>query len=536
VRIGVSDIALMQRLGVELLNTEDYTRQPVQWFSDPNTTQFILPAHLAGAFRYLDVTEFAQQVGWQIQVSGTQLLINSPIAKVQALRQAKQSWGDRFVIELDRPTSWRVNQSDQDFVLTLDAQVEPSLLSQSGSNPASGAESTTQIPFLLSQPNSDQAELRLNIPASLHPRVWSLPNPNRLIVDVRSDALINRNILWAPGLRWRSQIIPLNGEQIPVMWLHINLRQPGLRMLPILPNSTTAMGTAPLVQTAQRSQTAAAINGGFFNRNNRFALGALRREGRWLAGPILNRGAIAWNSAGEVRFGRLTLQETLTTPSGNRFPLTHLNSAYIQAGIARYTPDWGKSYTPFSDHEIVVTVQNQRVVRQQAFTQAGSDSVPIPANGYLLVLRSSRTAATTLRAGTQLRLESTLTPSELSPYPNIIAAGPLLLQNGQTVLDASAEKFSKGFAEQRASRSAIGQMVNGDLIIAAVHNRLDGSGISLAEIAELMRQLGAIHALNLDGGSSTTLYLGGQIIDRPPQTAARVQNGIGIEIRSSGQR
>jgi hypothetical protein len=525
----------MQMLGVELLNTEEYTRQPIQWFSDPNITPFNLPTRLAGAFRYLDITEFAQQVGWQIQVSGTQLLIGSPVVRVQAVRQSKQPWGDRFVIELDRPTSWRVNQPDQDFVLTLDAQVDPSLLSQIGSDSSSGAETNTQVPFLLSQPNPNQTELRLNIPASLHPRVWSLPNPNRLIVDVRPDSLVDRNILWAPGLRWRSQIITLNGGQIPVMWLNMNLRQPGLRMLPILPDPTTAMGTALLVQTARQSQVAAAINGGFFNRNNRFALGAVRREGRWLAGPILNRGAIAWNSAGEVRFGRLTLQETLII-SGNRFPLTHLNSAYIQAGIARYTLDWGKSYTPFSDNEIVITVQNQRVARQQTFTRAGSDSVPIPANGYLLVLRSSRTAATALKAGTLLRLESSLTPPDLSPYPNIIAAGPLLLQNSQIVLDASAEKFSKAFAMERASRSAIGQLANGELIIAAVHNRLDGSGISLAEMAELLRQLGAVNALNLDGGSSTTLYLGGQIIDRPPQTAARVQNGVGIEFRSSGQR
>jgi exopolysaccharide biosynthesis protein len=40
--------------------------------------------------------------------------------------------------------------------------------------------------------------------------------------------------------------------------------------------------------------------------------------------------------------------------------------------------------------------------------------------------------------------------------------------------------------------------------------------------------LGAIDALNLDGGSSTGLYLGGQLLDRSPYTAARVHNGLGI--------
>jgi len=44
--------------------------------------------------------------------------------------------------------------------------------------------------------------------------------------------------------------------------------------------------------------------------------------------------------------------------------------------------------------------------------------------------------------------------------------------------------------------------------------------------------MGCIHALNLDGGSSTSLYLGGQLLDRSPNTAARVHNGIGIFLES----
>ena len=68
-------------------------------------------------------------------------------------------------------------------------------------------------------------------------------------------------------------------------------------------------------------------------------------------------------------------------------------------------------------------------------------------------------------------------------------------------------------------------------MIAAIHNRVGGAGPTLSETAQLVQQMGAIDALNLDGGSSTTLYLGGQILDRPPQTAARVHNGIGVFIQ-----
>jgi exopolysaccharide biosynthesis protein len=49
-------------------------------------------------------------------------------------------------------------------------------------------------------------------------------------------------------------------------------------------------------------------------------------------------------------------------------------------------------------------------------------------------------------------------------------------------------------------------------------------------MASIMEQLGAIDALNLDGGGSTTLYLGGQLLEHPPRIVPRVHNGLGIFI------
>ncbi|MEM1426459.1 MAG: phosphodiester glycosidase family protein, partial [Cyanobacteria bacterium P01_H01_bin.130] len=65
----------------------------------------------------------------------------------------------------------------------------------------------------------------------------------------------------------------------------------------------------------------------------------------------------------------------------------------------------------------------------------------------------------------------------------------------------------------------------------AVHARRgSGRGPSLVEMANLMQGMGAVNALNLDGGSSTTLYLGGQTLDRPSRTSARVHGVIGVFI------
>ncbi len=523
-RWGISDTALRQTFGLQLLNTDSTTVQPVQWFS-PGTQSLNLPIRRTNTTRYLDLTDLAQQFGWQWAIAGATLQLNTTLTRIVSIRQSQQPWGDRLVLELAQPTPWQTTQLSQELQVTLNATLDPAIAQ---SFKAVRGRFLSAVSFT---PEGTQTRLRLSH-SGTQARVWSLSAPNRIVIDLRPDALIEQNILWAPGLRWRQQILPLGTTGVPTVWLEVNPRQPGISIQPILPNPTQMPGTAPLLTTARQAQAAGAINGGFFNRNRQLPLGAVRSQGRWQSGPILNRGAIAWDNLGNAVFSRLILQETITTSTGQRFSLTHLNSGYVQAGIARYTADWGAAYTTLSDNEIIVPVQNNQVVSQQAIAQAGG-TVAIPPNGYLLVLRALRSAAIAFPPGARLQLESNTTPPDWFRYPHIIGAGPLLIQNQQIVLDARQESFSPAFASEQAPRSAIAQRADGTLLFVTTYQRLDGSSLTLLDFAQLLQPLGAVQALNLDGGSSTTLFLGGQIIDRDPRTAARVHNGIGIFLRGN---
>ncbi len=520
VRTGLADWGVSQAFGVELLNTAGLDQQPVQWFSDALQTPLAAPVRLMPPFRYLDLTEHGQRWGWQMQVRGTTLQIVSPASNVRGIRQGKQSWGDRIVLDLDRPAPWQVNEAGGEAVVTLDAAIAPAIAQAFKSLPGNVVQ-TVRV-------ESGVNQTRLRLTPRTRFRVWSLANPNRLIVDVRPDAWVEQNIQWAPGVRWRQQLVTVGTQRFPVLWLEVNPRQPGLTIQPILPNAVTLVGTAPLAQTARQAVATAAINAGFFNRNNQLPLGAIRQDGRWKSGPILGRGAIAWDSTGTFRMGRLSLQEVLVTSTGQQFPLTHLNSAYLQAGIARYTTDWGATYTPLTDTEILVPVQNNQVIAPPTTTTVGAPPVPIPADGYLLVFRSNQAAAKAFSPGVGLRLDQSVTPPDFDRFPQILGAGPLLVQNRAVVLDAAAEKFSLVFSQELAARSAIGLTPSGLVILATVHTRLSGGGVSLTDMAQIMQQLGATDALNLDGGSSSTLYLGGQVRDRLPSSSARVHNGIGV--------
>jgi hypothetical protein len=108
-------------MGMELLSTNDLTQQPVQWFSDPQSTPLVLASQGDSAYRYLDVSNFAGLAGWQMLVEGDTLRISSVPARVENIQQESQPWGSRIVIDLDRPTPWQFSDQRTEGVITLEA-------------------------------------------------------------------------------------------------------------------------------------------------------------------------------------------------------------------------------------------------------------------------------------------------------------------------------------------------------------------------------------------------------------------------------
>ncbi|MBD2243103.1 phosphodiester glycosidase family protein [Nostoc sp. FACHB-888] len=579
----LSDGVFRQLIGVNFLNSSNSARQPIQWFSSV-TKPLVLTTRLLGAYRYLDISNFAQTSGWEIRTNGNILVIATPKTQVTNIVQSQEPLyasapfqHARILIDLDRSTPWQVAQGsvikkiqtpssdldtpipkpttppNREWTITLDGIADPVLIERYTPQPP--APPPTLLPNLLKQllpvtptepapapapePLIQQVQvvknrtiISLSVPFGLSPQVSTVANPNRLIINIRPDPLEERDITWAPGLRWRQNYVNLGTERFPVVWLEVNPRKFGLTLKPMWASPDGLAGIAPLIQTAQRYLAVGGINGGYFNRNNKLPLGAIRRDGQWLSGPILNRGAIAWNDSGQFYFGRLTLEETLITANGQRLPILFLNSGYVQSGIARYTLAWGATYTPLTDNEIILVIQKDQVTQQLPGGKVGETAVPIPQDGYLLTLRANAaSAASQLSIGTAVSISSATAPTDFSRYPHIIGAGPLLIQNRQIVLDAKGEKFSNAFIAEKAIRSGICTTATGTLMITAVHNRAGGYGPNLAEHAQLMQQMGCVDALNLDGGSSTSLYLGGQLLDRSPNTAARIHNGIGIFLK-----
>jgi len=91
-----------------------------------------------------------------------------------------------------------------------------------------------------------------------------------------------------------------------------------------------------------------------------------------------------------------------------------------------------------------------------------------------------------------------------------VSFGPPLIVNGKPTITNGDGGWGI------APRTAIGQKATGEVLLLVIDGRsLKSFGATLKDAQNILLQYGAVNAANLDGGSSTTMYLNGQIINKP---------------------
>lgn len=96
---------------------------------------------------------------------------------------------------------------------------------------------------------------------------------------------------------------------------------------------------------------------------------------------------------------------------------------------------------------------------------------------------------------------------------NLLAFGPALVENGEIAVGTNEEV---GQAMASNPRTAIGIIdANHYIIVVSDGRTSESKGLSLYQMAEVMKSYGAKTAYNLDGGGSSTLYFNGQVINKP---------------------
>lgn len=127
-------------------------------------------------------------------------------------------------------------------------------------------------------------------------------------------------------------------------------------------------------------------------------------------------------------------------------------------------------------------------------------------------------------AGGEIRIAKR---NELEPHPpgDLLQAGPLLVRDGRPAVDdddddsegfsAAAHQFDSDITQGRYPRAALAVSEERVIAIACDGRTRRDAGMTLSELANALVDLGALDAINLDGGGSASLVHEGRLRNRP---------------------
>lgn len=319
------------------------------------------------------------------------------------------------------------------------------------------------------------------------------------------------------GIAHIKKVKYIKGRPIKINIAEINTKvNPYLEIKPQIANNNKLSSKSTVRRIAQKENAIIAVNGGYFKPQTGTPLGALMIDGEVLTGPIFNRVGLAiFNSEDglEFKLSNTDFKMSIKTFKGN-FKIDNINQPrMLSTYTLLYSRVWGE-YSPISPkHCWNALIVNNKIEKISA------NPIQIPNNGF--VIQAPKETISKIAKAGKLDIEVELA-DEIKGAEHIIGGGPYLIKNSQIYVDFKDEKL--GAISGKNPRSAVGYASNGTFVIVTIDGREENSvGMTLYELANLMKELGCENAMNLDGGSSSAMYIKGRIVNH-----AVNKEGIGV--------
>jgi exopolysaccharide biosynthesis protein len=344
---------------------------------------------------------------------------------------------------------------------------------------------------------------------------------------VKPDASLKSQVI-APGVEHLQILRGYKSEKEAtgpwfINMLRIDLSRARLRMVHALDE---AVGLETVSSLATRYGALAAINSGYFRTTGTYrgdSVGVEVLNGKLLSEPYNIRAAIGLIEKGEKQeliFGHLKFDGEIVAGRQTKHPIDGLNRPRGDNEFIVFTPEFHR--TTLSDpNGLELIVRRGRIVERRDL----KGSSLIPSDGF--VISASGTAREwalkNLRGGAQVKLNLNLSPVETEQADNwkqatgVIGGGPQLIKNGRVEITNTAEKILPSFVSDGHPRTAIAKLKSGQILLVTVDGRQPGEsvGMSLTMLADLLLEFGAVEAINLDGGGSTTMVIKNKLVNKP---------------------
>ena len=369
-------------------------------------------------------------------------------------------------------------------------------------------------------------------------QIYKLENPNRLVIEYDKSlgsTLALKDI--SGGIRYIKLVKSV--EEGPSTVNALVVDQTSYEVFPCLaskkpeaPNFLGVMGSIftfwmpkeeekyerdKVSNMASNNGAIAAVNGTFFGKVGE-PLGILMINNELISYSIHDRTALIIDKNNRCYIDNVSLSGEVSL-EGVSAQVSGINNKRQTGEVIVYTSKYGNQTNEDTPGTVLSVIGNEvkNVSRARAW---------IPQDGYAISFDPSyyETIGNKAKVGSRVNLSLKLMP--LSSIPNleikhVIGGGPRLLKGGQVYISDNSERFKGDIAKSRAARTAVGISKDGLLVFATVDKNKQGTsasrsyGASLEELAQIMKDLGCVDAMNLDGGSSSTMVLSGEVVNAP---------------------
>jgi flagellar hook assembly protein FlgD len=282
-----------------------------------------------------------------------------------------------------------------------------------------------------------------------------------------------------------------------------------------------------MTRDLSREYTVAGVNGDLFDWNDGRPSSILMRSGAVDHSSNPDRSSLGITSDGTLLVDKVRMFGTWRG-IGERRPMD-VNHPPGANGASLFTPSWGGA-TPAADGTVEAVIDplppattGADVSGPVVLIKAGGNT-PIPRTGAVLVLRGTSAQRFNAEApiGTLMAFRILLNPNWPSAgVLDAIGGGPLLVRDGKPVFRASEQFTTEQLA--RNPRTGIGQLANGRIVMVVTDGRQRGYSVGMTnfELAQTMVRLGAVTAMALDAGGSSTMAFDGTVLNRPSDRPER---------------
>ena len=299
----------------------------------------------------------------------------------------------------------------------------------------------------------------------------------------------------------------INQKPIKINIVELNTNvNPYLKIQPQIASSKLNSKSS-VRKIAQKQGAVIAINGGFFKPQTGVPLGALMINGEVLTGPIYNRVGIAIfeeNNKTYFKMDNIAFDIKAYTKDTS-IQIDNINQPrMLSTHTLLYTPIWGAKspYAPKNGYNVLVS--------GNIIKKISANPIEIGPNDF--VISAPKSVVTKIAKNNNYLSVEINIPDNIKGARHIIGAGPYLVKDSQIYVDYKTQKLQA--ISGKNPRSAVGYKNDGTFIIVTIDGREKASvGMTLYELAKLMKNIGCEYAMNFDGGSSSAMYIKGKIVN-----------------------